>query len=150
MIHTEICRQTISIDKSIAFVTHRSCGALCTFIGTVRDNNDGKKVTALEYECYLPMAENVLNAIAQDAERQFDIENIFIVHRYGHLAVSDISVLICVSSAHRNDSFEACRFIIETIKKDVPLWKKEYYEDSPAQWVTCRHDLKKEQCLHIH
>ena len=104
------------------------------FIGTTRDESRGKKVIALDYEAYAPMALRFLNRIAGEAREGRDVRRVSIVHRVGRLNVGEASVVIAVSAAHRKEAFEACRYIIDTIKKIVPIWKKEFFEDGEI-WV---------------
>lgn len=109
-------------------------GSLVTFDGRVRDHAHGKNVTGLFYEAYEEMAQTELEEIRRRAMEKWPIAGIGIVHRIGLLEIGDTSVFIAVSSAHRHEGFEACRFIIDTIKTRVPIWKKEFYEDGEV-WV---------------
>ncbi len=118
-------------------------GALVTFAGTVRDNARGKSVTALEYEAYPPAAEKMLEQIGDEILEQWGISTVAIVHRYGLLQVGETSVVIAVSSAHREAAFEACRYAIERIKVLVPIWKREVYEDG-AVWIGSEADYQLE------
>jgi molybdopterin synthase catalytic subunit len=104
------------------------------FIGTTRDHSDGKKVLSLEYEAYEPMATAVLHEIERTARARWPIENIAIVHRIGKVEIGEASVVIAVSAVHRREAFEACRWAIDTLKKDAPIWKKERFEGGSA-WV---------------
>jgi molybdopterin synthase catalytic subunit len=104
------------------------------FLGVVRNHHDGKKVVDISYTAFREMAEKELEKICSDVRLRWPIGDIFVAHRTGRLAVGDASVLIAVSSAHRADSFEACRYVIETLKKTVPIWKEEFYESGKA-WV---------------
>lgn len=109
-------------------------GALVTFNGTVRDNARGKSVTALEYEAYPPAAEKMLEQIGDEILERWGIRTVAIVHRYGLLQIGETSVVIAVSSPHRDTAFEACRYAIERIKQIVPIWKREIYSDG-AVWI---------------
>lgn len=109
-------------------------GALVTFAGTVRDHARGKVVTALDYEAYPPAAEKMLEQIGDEIFERWGIGTVAIFHRYGLLQIGDVSVVIAVSSAHRDTAFEACRYAIERIKIIVPIWKREIYEDG-AVWI---------------
>ena len=109
-------------------------GALVTFAGTVRDNARGKSVSALEYEAYPPAAEKMLEQIGDEILERWGISTVAIVHRFGLLQVGETSVVIAVSSAHRDAAFEACRYAIERIKVLVPIWKREIYQDG-AVWI---------------
>lgn len=124
------------IDPRIveAAVAHPGAGALCVFHGVVRDHSRGKRVTQLEYEAYPPMAEKVLAQIGEEIAGRWPGARVAIVHRTGRLEVGETSVVIAVSSPHRAEAFEACRYAIEALKTRVPIWKKEFVEDG-EYWV---------------
>jgi molybdopterin synthase catalytic subunit len=109
-------------------------GAVVTFEGTVRNHATGRQVRFLEYHAYEAMALKKLGEVAQEALSAHAIRDIVIVHRLGRLSHGECSVAILVSAEHRNPAFEACRFAIDTLKKVVPIWKKEFYEDG-AVWI---------------
>ena len=109
-------------------------GAIVTFEGIVRDNARGKSVRFLEYEAYEPMALKKLEEVGAMAKSKFDIRDISIVHRLGHMDIGECSTLIVIASAHREAAFDACRFAIDTIKQIVPIWKKEFYADGEV-WI---------------
>ena len=111
--------------------------------GTVRDNARGKAVTALEYEAYPPAAEKMLEQIGEEIFEQWGIRTVAIAHRYGLLQIGETSVVIAVSSAHRETAFDACRYAIERIKVLVPIWKREVYEDG-AVWIGSEADYQVE------
>jgi molybdopterin synthase catalytic subunit len=133
-----LVRQPIDREAVIESVTNNSAGALVTFEGRVRDHARGKKVTSLFYEAYGEMALRQLEEIRTQAMERWPLVEIGIVHRVGHLDLGETSVFIAVSSVHRKEGFEACRFIIDTIKARVPIWKKEFYEDGEV-WVDPSH-----------
>ena len=109
-------------------------GAVAVFEGVVRNHARGKGVLCLEYHAYEAMALRKMERIGIEAKERFPIRDIAIVHRLGHMEVGECSVVIAVASAHRGPAFDACRFAIDTIKKIVPIWKKEFYEDGEV-WV---------------
>ena len=109
-------------------------GAAVIFEGVVRDNTRGRRTLYLEYEAYEPMALKQMQELADKVRTQFAIRDIALVHRLGRLEIGETSVLIVVASAHRGPAFDACRWIIDTLKKTVPIWKKEYFEDG-AVWA---------------
>jgi molybdopterin synthase catalytic subunit len=121
-----------------------ACGGYVQFDGWVRDHNEGRSVLRLEYEVYAPLAEKEGARIIAEARRRFDIRNACGVHRSGLLELSDVAVVVGVSSPHRAAAFDACRYIIDEVKRRLPIWKKEYYADGDAEWVNCRH------CAHPH
>jgi molybdopterin synthase catalytic subunit len=111
-----------------------SDGAVAVFEGIVRDNSRGRRTLYLDYEAYQPMAQNQLDALVSEALGKFAIRDVRIVHRIGRMEIGETSVLIVVASAHRGAAFDACRWLIDTLKKTVPIWKKEHFEDG-AVWA---------------
>ena len=130
----EITAEPIKQD-SAAWVEVTQSGAVNIFIGTVRDNTKGRKVTHLEYEAYDPMAIKEMEKVIDRAASKWDVNGAVIIHRKGTLYPGESAVLIAVSTPHRAESFEACRFIIDTLKETVPIWKKEFFEDGEV-WVS--------------
>jgi molybdopterin synthase catalytic subunit len=126
--------QPIDLNELVRFVTDPEAGAIATFIGTTRNNNEGRKVIGLDYEAYPQMAEKELARISEDAKKQWPICRMAIVHRLGPVKIGEASVIIAVSSAHRDAAFAACRYAIEEIKKTVPIWKKEVFEGGEV-WI---------------
>ncbi|MBU0678278.1 MAG: molybdenum cofactor biosynthesis protein MoaE [Verrucomicrobia bacterium] len=113
-----------------------SSGALVTFEGTVRDINNRRDVTSLEYEAAEPeLAENEFAAIAEEVRRRFQIIDLRCAHRTGTLKVGDLAVWIGVIAEHRADAFDACRYIIDELKHRLPIWKKEHYADGTSKWL---------------
>jgi molybdopterin synthase catalytic subunit len=110
-------------------------GALSTFIGTVREVNDGRKVTTLEYSAYGAMAESELRRILDEAAERFGVQTLIVEHRTGQLELGDVSIVIVAAHAHRTPALDCTRFVIEEIKKRVPIWKMEHYEDGTREWV---------------
>jgi molybdopterin synthase catalytic subunit len=124
----------INLQELVDFVTDPEAGAVATFIGTTRNHNEGRKVLALDYEAYPEMAEKQLARLGQEASQKWPICRMAIVHRLGPVQITEPSVIITVSAAHREAAFAACRFAIEEIKKTVPIWKKEVYEGGEI-WI---------------
>jgi molybdopterin synthase catalytic subunit len=116
-------------------VRRNHCGAVVTFLGTVRDLTDGQVTTALDYEAYPGMAEMKLAEIEADTRSRWPIGEIALVHRLGHLEVGEVSVAVAVSCPHRAEAFEACRHAIDRLKELVPIWKKENWADGRTEWV---------------
>jgi molybdopterin synthase catalytic subunit len=129
-----VINQPIDLNELVRFVTDPEAGAVATFIGTTRNNNEGRKVIALDYEGYTEMAEKELRRIGEDAKTKWPICRMAITHRLGPVQIGEASVIIAVSSAHRDAAFAACRFAIEEIKKAVPIWKKEVFEGGEV-WI---------------
>lgn len=130
----KIIETVIDVPEILEAVSHPATGASSLFLGTVRDHNIGKKVLYLEYECYIPMALKEMERIAEEVREKWDIQSIAIVHRLGRMEIKEASVAIAVSSAHRKESIEAMHYTINTLKKTVPIWKKEYWEDG-SMWL---------------
>jgi molybdopterin synthase catalytic subunit len=129
-----ITEAPIEINDVVKKVTRREAGAISTFIGTVREFTHGKRTLYLEYQAYKPMAEKKLAQIGEEIERKWGNTACAIAHRIGKLDISDMAVVIAVSTPHRKDAFEASSYAIERIKEIVPIWKKEYWEDGEL-WI---------------
>jgi len=130
----KIVSEPLHPQEILESVQDPAAGAIDIFIGTTRNHSRGKSVLALEYEAYSPMALKMLYRIADEAKAKFGIAKISIVHRTGHLKIGESSVVIAVSSVHRREAFEACRFAIDALKTTVPIWKKEFFADGES-WV---------------
>ena len=115
-------------------VRRPDCGAVVTFLGTVRDLTGDRVTVALDYEAYPAMAEKKLAEIEGETRARWPVGELVMVHRLGHLDVGEVSVAVAVSCPHRGQAFEACRYAIDTLKRTVPVWKKEYFEDGEV-WV---------------
>jgi|FLYN01.1.fsa_nt_gi molybdopterin synthase catalytic subunit len=130
----EVTPTPLSVDELVRVVRTDGDGAVVTFVGTVRDNDLGRRVVALEYEAYAEMAEAEMRRIGVEMLLKWGLHGIAMRHRVGRLAVGDVSVVIAASAPHRNEAFEACREALEMLKTTVPVWKKEYFEDG-QQWI---------------
>ncbi|AUM66593.1 molybdopterin converting factor subunit 1 [Brevibacillus laterosporus] len=124
-----ITEAPLSVEPLIKLVSHRNCGAILTFIGTVREMTQGQRTVYLAYEAYIPMAIEKLKQVEAEIHERWENIRVAIHHRIGDLQIEEIAVVIAVSSPHRNDSFEAGRYAIERLKQIVPIWKKEIWED---------------------
>uniref|UniRef100_A0A2K5PHX0 Molybdopterin synthase catalytic subunit n=1 Tax=Cebus imitator TaxID=2715852 RepID=A0A2K5PHX0_CEBIM len=124
--------EKLSVDEVSQLVISPLCGAISRFVGTTRNNFEGKKVISLEYEAYLPMADNEVRKICSDIRQKWPVKHIAVLHRLGLVPVSEASIIIAVSSAHRAASLEAVSDAIDTLKAKVPIWKKEIYEESSS------------------
>lgn len=136
-IDIQILSDPLDLDNNYEFVVVEECGGINAFVGTVRRWNKGEEVTHLDFECYEPMAISELKKIALAAKSKFDAHKISIHHRVGVVAVTEIAVIITVSCVHRKAAFQACEYIIDNLKKDVPIWKKEYLTNG-SHWVNSR------------
>lgn len=127
--------EPIRADEARTQLTDHEAGALVTFEGWVRDHNDGHSVKGLDYEAFKPLAEKEGNRILVEAKDSFPVLSIACVHRTGSLTPGDLAVWIGVTARHRDAAFEACRYIIDQVKKRVPIWKKEHYGEGVSGWV---------------
>ena len=134
MIDINISDRPLDVQACIEAATNATCGGMAVFIGAVRNKTGKKNVVQLEYECYESMALKELRKIAGECMSRWKISDIVIHHRIGILKTGDIAVIIVTNAMHRDPSFDACRYAIDTLKKTVPIWKKEVYEDG-AEWV---------------
>lgn len=116
---------------------HPSCGGYVAFEGWVRDHNEGRTVLHLEYEAFAPLAISEAERILAEAQQRFGVERAYCEHRVGAIAVGELAVWVGVSTAHRAEAFDACRYIIDQVKHRLPIWKKEYYQDGDSGWVNC-------------
>jgi molybdopterin synthase catalytic subunit len=130
----KIVKEPINTDGLISAVDNPGAGAICTFLGVVRDNNLGREVNYLEYEAYPEMAVPAMQRIADEIRERWDVIEVAMVHRVGRLAIGEASVGIAVSSPHRAEAFEACHYAIDRLKETVPIWKKEAWADG-EEWI---------------
>jgi molybdopterin synthase catalytic subunit len=130
----EISAITLNLSSCVDWVMSPQSGGIDVFIGTVRDETKGKHVVRLEFEAYKSMAIKEMEKIAEQAHNKWPVQKILIHHRTGVLQIGEIPVIIAVSAAHRAMAFDACRYIIDTLKQSVPIWKKEIFEDGEV-WV---------------
>lgn len=127
----------LSLEEVYRLADDRANGAIVVMSGMVRDNTDGKSVKYLEYQAYEPMAIVVFQQIARDIRQKWtDANRIAIQHRIGKLEIGEISVLVAVGCPHRGEAFAACRYAIDTLKHNAPIWKKEYWQDGSSTWVS--------------
>jgi MoaE-MoaD fusion protein len=130
--HIALVREPIDTATIAREIKHTTDGALCIFDGIVRDNTRGRRTLHLDYEAYEAMALQQLHLLRSEAIEHFAIRDVAIVHRLGRLTVGETSVFIAVASAHRGAAFDACRWLIDTLKKTVPIWKLEQFADGAA------------------
>jgi molybdopterin synthase catalytic subunit len=130
-----LTHEQIDTATILAGVTSRSAGAVVLFLGTTREFTAGKQTASLDYECYPEMAEKKLAELEAEAFRRWPLESCVLVHRLGHVPIAEASVAVAVSSPHRADAFEAAKWLIDTIKAEVPIWKQENWADGTQEWV---------------
>lgn len=134
--HARITEIPINIQQAFSFVQAAEHGAVSNFIGMIRNHNLGRTVTGVSYDVFVPLVEKVLQELCDASQQQWgQAINIFIEHFKGRLSVGEISVIVVVSSAHRDEAFKTCRYLIEGIKHQCPIWKQEHYIDGDSQWV---------------
>lgn len=134
---TDLCELSaapLSLERLFAAVVDPSAGAVASFVGVTRDTFEGKRVTRLEYEAYEPMAVAELRRLCASLHARWTLCRVALAHRTGPVPVGEVSVVICVSSAHRAEALDAVRFAIDSLKASVPIWKKELYEGGDAEW----------------
>lgn len=132
--HVALVRGPIKAESLVSTLKQGEDGAVVVFDGIVRNNTRGRRTLYLVYEAYEEMALKQMQSLAQEALTRFAVRDVLLVHRLGKLEVGETSVLIAVASAHRAAAFDACRWLIDTLKKTVPIWKKEHFEDG-AVWA---------------
>ncbi|XP_064620466.1 molybdopterin synthase catalytic subunit-like [Lineus longissimus] len=133
--YIKVTEEKLSVDQITELVTSPTCGAVSIFIGTTRNNFGGRQVTGLEYEAHTPMAESELKKVCTRLRESWpEIENIAMYHRIRSVPVCEASVIIAISSPHRKQSLAAVSQAIDTLKAQVPIWKKEFYEDGESDW----------------
>ena len=130
----KITSEKLNLQECYDFVTDDACGGISAFIGTVRNDTKGKEVTQLDFSTYKPMAIKEMQKIAELALEKFSITKIAIHHAEGRLQIGEVPVIITASAKHRKAAFDACHFAIDTLKKTVPIWKKEHFSDGEV-WV---------------
>jgi molybdopterin synthase catalytic subunit len=135
VIRVGITSESFDIQRLISGFASEEDGALLLFLGVVRNHNEGREVAGLEYEAYEEMGEAVLEEIAREAQEGCGSDRILVQHRVGVLEVGGVSTVIAVATPHRAEAYEASRYIIEEIKKRLPVWKKENYVEGDSQWV---------------
>jgi molybdopterin synthase catalytic subunit len=131
----EITEDPIDHAAIVDRVRSNQAGAVCSFLGTVRELTGDRRTTLLEYEAYPEMALAKLAELENEARKRWPILESALVHRVGRLDLGEISVIVAVSCPHRGDSFEACRWLIDRLKEEVPIWKREVWADGTEEWV---------------
>jgi molybdopterin synthase catalytic subunit len=135
-----VSAEPIDLAALVAGVSHAGAGAVASFVGAVRDVNDGTAVVGIDYEAYGPMADRELAVILDEAAARWPGARPTARHRVGYLAVGDVSVAVAVSAPHRAAAFDACRYVVEELKRRAPVWKREHYADGRRAWVDGRVD----------
>jgi molybdopterin synthase catalytic subunit len=131
----EVTEERLSTQDADAFLRHSKCGAVSLFVGITRQFTGEKETLRLEYDAYRPMARKELHALAEAALEQWPIQRLVLMHRIGVVPIREASVIVGVATPHRDASFAACRYLIDTLKAQVPIWKREIYSDGSREWV---------------
>ena len=133
----ELTARALDVSSAVAHVTDAAAGGIAVFLGTTRAEDDAAKqpLVALDYEAYPEMALEQMRALARSARERWPIARLALLHRTGRVAVSEPSVIIAVASPHRGEAFDACEWLIDTLKKEVAIWKKEVWRDGSGTWV---------------
>jgi molybdopterin synthase catalytic subunit len=139
-----VTEEVLDPAEAVAAVESPAAGAINVFLGVVRDNNLGRRVSHLVYEAYPSMAEKVMHDLAGEAKARFGLIDCAVLHRTGRLEIGETSLLIAVSCGHRAESFEGGHWLVNEIKKRVPVWKKEVWEDG-EEWIEGPESLGKQQ-----
>jgi len=129
-----IVRDIIDLEGLISRVQDKKAGAVLIFCGDIRNHSEKKNVSFLEYEAHESMALKQISSIVKEAKKKWQIHKVEVIHRLGKIAVKDCSIAIAVSTSHRAEAYEASRYIIDTIKQTVPIWKKEHFVDGNSSW----------------
>ena len=135
-----LTREPIRPEELLRQVQSVRAGAVVLFLGTVRQRTQGRETVALDYEAYSQMALRQMAQLEAQARSRWPLVECALVHRLGHLELGEISVAVAVSAPHRREAFEAARWLIDTLKRQVPIWKKENWADGTSQWVHPQHD----------
>jgi molybdopterin synthase catalytic subunit len=136
--HFVITLAPLSLSDAYALADDPANGAVVLMSGMVRNQTNGKPVVALEYQAYEPMALQVFQQIAADIRKTWaDVSHVVIHHRVGRLQIGEVSVIVAIGCPHRTEAFEACKYAIDTLKHQAPIWKKEWYNDREYSWVRC-------------
>lgn len=143
----------IDIPSLLALESYPECGGLALFAGTVRDHHQGLAVESLRYTAYAPLAEKRIGEIEQQACRRFGLSYCRVVHRLGPLRIGDVAIVCVARAAHRAEAFDACRYLVDEVKHQAPIWKEEFYTDGSSAYVQgccIRPDLPTATCAGDH
>ena len=127
-------KEPLSVDEVLAAVADPRAGGTCVFVGAVRDSDHGMDVTALDYEAH-PSVEGVLRDVATKVAKELPVCAVAAVHRVGALVIGDLTVVVAASAPHRGEAFDACRKLIDDLKREVPIWKHQVFADGGDEWV---------------
>lgn len=130
----QVTNEPINLQELLARAEDPKAGAAVIFSGTVRNHSHGKSVSHLDYEAYIPMAEKIVKSVIEDAQKQWELHSVICMHRVGSVAVGESAVVVITCSSHRDDAYKANRYIIDRVKHEAPIWKKEFFTDGSSEW----------------
>ncbi|MBX3473448.1 MAG: molybdenum cofactor biosynthesis protein MoaE [Planctomycetes bacterium] len=145
MISARLTTERLDASALLAEIGHERDGAQVLFLGVVRNHHQGRAVTRIDYEAYEPMARKELQKIADEVAKAHGLERVIVVHRFGRHEIGDASIAVVIGSPHRAAAFDAARQIMDRIKTDVPIWKKEHFTDGTIEWVLADKLVKSEK-----
>jgi len=128
--------EPISVSELVSLVRSNTAGAVVTFSGDVRDNDQGREVLSLSYEAH-PSAQALLEKVANQVAAQFDVVSVAVAHRHGDIAIGEAALVAAVSAKHRKAAFEACTALVDEVKSQIPIWKHQVFSDGTDEWVNC-------------
>lgn len=128
--------EPISVSELVSLVRSNTAGAVVTFSGDVRDNDQGREVLSLSYEAH-PSAQALLEKVASQVAAQFDVVSVAVAHRHGDIAIGEAALVAAVSAKHRKAAFEACTALVDEVKSQIPIWKHQVFSDGTDEWVNC-------------
>lgn len=134
-INVDVSSDPINVSEALAYVSQPAYGGINTFIGTVRDFNQGRNVVGISYDIFKPLGVKTFQRIAAQAQATYGTSHIYVRHAHGRLNVGDVAVIVAVGTRHRDEAFRACRDVIEAVKHTAPIWKQEHYEDGDSAWT---------------
>lgn len=128
--------EPISVSELVSLVRSNTAGAVVTFSGDVRDNDQGREVLSLSYEAH-PSAQALLEKVASQVAAQFDVVSVAVAHRHGDIAIGEAALVAAVSAKHRKAAFDACTALVDEVKSQIPIWKHQVFSDGTDEWVNC-------------
>lgn len=145
MISARLTTERLDANALLAEIGHERDGAQVLFLGVVRNHHQGRAVARIDYEAYEPMARKELQKIADEVAHEYGLDRVLVVHRFGRHEVGDASIAVVIGSPHRGPAFDAARKIMDRVKTDVPIWKKEHFADGTIEWVLADKLVKSER-----
>lgn len=145
MISARLTTEKLDANALLAEIGHERDGAQVLFLGVVRNHHQGRAVARIDYEAYEPMARKELQKIADEVAREYGLDRVLVVHRFGRHEIGDASIAVVIGSPHRAAAFDAAKKIMDRVKTDVPIWKKEHFADGTIEWVLADKLVKSER-----